>query len=288
MTSTARPRISAHAAATAIGRVVLVHLPGYVLVSAYVLFRATFFGQVGDAELIISRPGGDGWSDLACYWGSQPYAWVRTGTTLLIPVRLAIDHHVLQDDVCGTWDANLAAAAVLLLLVLMVISALVRARIRGVAETLVLAGMGWLCISLLPSSLARTSDVYVERRSYVGSSVFYVGMVLASVHLATIADRMHDPTVREPAAAATVHSSPAAAATVHSSPAAAAAAHAAFPSKPACGFVRSTFFGLVAWWCAVSRLRNQTFYSTEAVWREVTFALLIACECLSVPLSANV
>ena len=281
-TSTARPsaRISAHAAATAIGRVVLVHLPGYVLVSAYVLFRATFFGQVGDAELIISRPGGDGWSDLACYWGSQPYAWVRTGTTLLVPVRLAIDHHVLQDDVCGTWDANLAAAAVLLLLALMVISALVRARIRGVAETLVLAGMGWLCISLLPSSLARTSDVYVERRSYVGSSVFYVCMVLASVHLATIADRMHDPTVREPAAAATVHSSPAAAATVLSSPAAAAAAHSAFPSKPACGFVRSTFFGLVAWWCAVSRLRNQTFYSTEAVWREVTFALLSACECL--------
>jgi hypothetical protein len=105
-------------------------------------------------------------------------------------------------------------------------------------------------------------------------------MVLASVHLATIADRMHDPTVREPAAAATVHSSPAAATTVHSSPAAAAAAHSAFPSKPAWGFVRSTFFGLVAWWCAVSRLRNQTFYSTEAVWREVTFALLSACECL--------
>jgi hypothetical protein len=202
---------------------------------------------------------------------------VRTGTTLLVPVRLAIDHHVLQDDVCGTWDASLAAAAVLLLLVLMVISALVRARIRGVAETLVLAGMGWLCISLLPSSLARTSDVYVERRSYVGSSVFYACMVLASVHLATIADRMHDPTVREPAAAATVHSSPAAA----------AAAHSAFPSKPACGFVRSTFFGLVAWWCAVSRLRNQTFYSTEAVWREVTFALLSASECLSVPLSAS-
>ena len=285
-TSTARPsaRISAHAVASAIGRVVLVHLPGYVLVSAYVLYRATFLGQVGDAELIISKPGSDGWSDLACYWGSQPYAWVRTGTTLLVPVRLAIDHHVLQDDVCGTWDANLAAAAVLMLLALMVISALGRARIRGVAETLVLAGIGWLCISLLPSSLARTSDVYVERRSYVGSSVFYACMVLASVHLAptaatATAERRgaHDPTVREPAAATAVQSAPAAAAAVHS----------AFPSEPARGFVRSTFFGMVAWWCAVSRLRNQTFYSTEAVWREVTFALLSASECLRVPPSSG-
>ena len=148
-----------------------IHAGYWTVFATYIVFRAAFFGGVGniEAESVIDR---------SQYLISQPYAVVRYIQLFLFPAGLSIDHNIasfhsfLNPVVMVTWSAVIVLATAAIRLI----------RSGNTNEALGGLGLVWFLIALAPtSSVFPTTDILAERRMYLAS----IGLIMSVLTTAT-------------------------------------------------------------------------------------------------------
>jgi len=161
------------------------HSLSFITIALYFITRLAKFGSIADLELItvnaVSYP---------CYLTNQPYAWFRYGATLFYPKGIALDHNLIQDKFCQTKETKVACVALFLVFCVMVVrtfniarSATTSSASTSSLEQIILAGLGWFGLNILPSSVTITSDVYCERRAYAAGAGLYSAFVICMFDL---------------------------------------------------------------------------------------------------------
>ncbi len=149
------------------------HAGYWTVFATYIVFRAAFFGGVGniEAESVIDR---------SQYLISQPYAVVRYVQLFLFPAGLSIDHNIasfhsfLNPVVMVTWSAVIVLATAAIRLV----------RSGDTNKSLGGLGLVWFLIALAPtSSVFPTTDILNERRMYLASTGLIISVLTAAMWL---------------------------------------------------------------------------------------------------------
>lgn len=140
--------------------------PALALLVAYLLVRRLYFGALGDleAQFEAKRP----WDYLA----TQGFALLRYVQLTLVPWGLAIDHYIDFD----TWSRPLLVGAAALIVAALVQSVRLLVRTNSTPRPFAL-GFVWFLICHAPTSLLLTTDILVERRSYLASFGLFFGVL---------------------------------------------------------------------------------------------------------------
>ncbi|MBK8479611.1 MAG: tetratricopeptide repeat protein [Proteobacteria bacterium] len=155
---------------SALRRQALTHLGLFAIVGAYLAWRQSYFGLIGDVEGV--RYLWNRWDYLA----AQPEVVLRYIGGLLVPIDLSLDH-AFGSHVAGSWLPRVGLPWVVLLALLL---ATLRLALKGGAFAASAAcALLWFFLQLAPtSSLMPTVDAMVERRVYLPSVGLYLFLVL--------------------------------------------------------------------------------------------------------------
>ncbi len=210
-----------------------------------------------------------------CYVMNQPYAWFRYGMTMFYPKGIALDHNLIQQLFCKTSETKVASIALFLVFLFMVVRTFNIARVKRSSilsstapvtssssslsskvgtdptELILLAGLGFFGLNILPSSVVQTTDVYCERRAYAGGAGLYCAFAIC---LFEILKRLTASTSTSTTASPTESSS-------------STTSKASFGKNSV--VYTSVITTIVSYFMVSSGKLNPTFYSTEALWRDV-------------------
>jgi protein O-mannosyl-transferase len=134
------------------------HLPYWLILAGYILFRVFYFGQVGDAETDAYTR----WTNYS-YLITQPYVILRYIGLLLVPSGLCFDHVVAPAKL---YEARTLASLLSMTFAFILMLAAYKRKTPG--SKIFLFGSLWFFIALSPtSSFLPISDAMAERRLYV-------------------------------------------------------------------------------------------------------------------------
>lgn len=144
------------------------HIPFWIILFVYLLFRYLYFGGIGDLEAIF--PAWNRWDYLVI----QPYVIVRYFQMLFIPIGLCIDHCLFAPKTI--FEIKILVPFLLIISIVMLVLRIYRKK-SDISKIVLFCAL-WFFITLFPtSSFFPTTLPMDDTRLYLSGFGFYLSIV---------------------------------------------------------------------------------------------------------------